>query len=85
MNGLFVSLIFNREELLKFLPVILSLAFITNASYADPFDSKPASGQVEIPNIGNGIGLLDQQKKNLSVKKFSVKCINKCQSYRMYG
>ncbi|MFH3964086.1 hypothetical protein WDA57_15455, partial [Acinetobacter nosocomialis] len=34
---------------MKFLPVILSLAFITNASYADPFDSKPASGQVEIP------------------------------------
>ena len=48
---------------MKFLPVILSLALITNASYANPFDPKPASGQVEIPNIGSGIGLLDQQKK----------------------
>ncbi len=67
--GFFVSLIFNREELLKFLPVILSLAFITNASYADPFDSKPSSGQVEIPNIGGGIGLLDQQKEKFIGEK----------------
>ncbi|MFI8026184.1 hypothetical protein ACFMI7_21010, partial [Acinetobacter baumannii] len=40
------------------MPVIFSLALITNASYANPFDPKPASGQVEIPNIGSGIGLL---------------------------
>ncbi|MGM7312421.1 hypothetical protein ACOI3P_22350, partial [Acinetobacter baumannii] len=38
------------------MPVILSLALITNASYANPFDPKPVSGQVEIPNIGSGIG-----------------------------
>lgn len=54
---------------MKFLPVILSLALITNASYANPFDPKPASGQVEIPNIGSGIGLLDQQKEKFIGEK----------------
>lgn len=83
--GFFVILILIREELLKFLPVILSLALITNASYANPFDPKPVSGQVEIPNIGSGIGLLDQQKEKFIGEKFSVKFINKCRSYRMYG
>ncbi|RSZ83013.1 M48 family metalloprotease [Acinetobacter baumannii] len=51
------------------MPVILSLALITNASYANPFDPKPASGQVEIPNIGSGIGLLDQQKEKFIGEK----------------
>ncbi|MGK8803798.1 M48 family metalloprotease [Acinetobacter seifertii] len=54
---------------MKFLPVILSLAFITNASYADPFDPKPASGQVEIPNIGSGVGLIDRQLDNWIAEK----------------
>ncbi len=55
---------------MRFLPIILSTAFITNASYAQPFDPQPSANQVEIPNIGSGIGLLDQQKrKNLLAKK----------------
>ncbi|MGN5754361.1 M48 family metalloprotease [Acinetobacter calcoaceticus] len=47
---------------MRFLPVILSATFIANASYAQPFDPQPSASQVEIPNIGGGIGLLDQQK-----------------------
>ncbi|EXE41022.1 hypothetical protein J573_0153 [Acinetobacter baumannii 1546444] len=54
---------------MKFLPVILSLALITNASYANPFDPKPAYGQVEIPNIGSGVGLINRQVDNWIAEK----------------
>ncbi|MDC4963248.1 M48 family metalloprotease [Acinetobacter baumannii] len=54
---------------MKFLPVILSLALITNASYANPFEPKPASGQVEIPNIGSGVGLINRQVDNWIAEK----------------
>ncbi|MHC0017259.1 M48 family metalloprotease [Acinetobacter pittii] len=51
------------------MPIILSTAFITNASYAQPFDPQPSANQVEIPNIGSGIGLLDQQKEKFIGEK----------------
>ncbi len=54
---------------MRFLPIILSTAFITNASYAQPFDPQPSANQVEIPNIGSGIGLLDQQKEKFIGEK----------------
>ncbi len=54
---------------MRFLPIILSTAFITNASYAQPFDPQPFANQVEIPNIGSGIGLLDQQKEKFIGEK----------------
>lgn len=51
------------------MPIILSTAFITNTSYAQPFDPQPSANQVEIPNIGSGIGLLDQQKEKFIGEK----------------
>ncbi|MGE8552206.1 MAG: hypothetical protein ACN6NN_15000, partial [Acinetobacter calcoaceticus] len=51
------------------MPVILSAAFIANASYAQSFDPQPSASQVEIPNIGSGIGLLDQQKEKFIGEK----------------
>ena len=73
------------EKHLRFLPIILSTAFITNASYAQPFDPQPSANQVEIPNIGSGIGLLDQQKEKFIGEKVFVKFTNKCPLFKMSG
>ncbi len=65
ISRLFLWFNFNREKLLRFLPVILSATFIANAAYAQSFDPRSSANQVEIPNIGSGIGLLDQTKRKI--------------------
>ena len=45
------------------------MAMITTTLHAQPFDSQTSAVQVNIPEIGSGIGLLDQQKEKFIGEK----------------
>lgn len=60
---------FSAQNMLKNLILPLALCCTSAMAQVDDFFSTPSKAQFEVPEIGSGIGLLDQQKERLIGEK----------------